>query len=503
MVPGDAVAAESVGELFHVSGDAVVLVDDALHVVAWSPGAASLFGIPREQALAEGATPLGEQLAALLTLPPDGSAVRMPLPPYGVLEVRHRRIDPHHLLLLRDVGEEVRRSEGLRALSRLSRGLLRAETPRVSDVLHTVAAEARHMTGAAYSAVKVVRQGTQELSHVVYDAPPGHFDERRPFSGLLSVVLRERVPLRFADLAQHPEAKRDADAVPLGPLCVVPLIAAGEVLGLLATASPPGGRPFDQLDEELLVDLAAHTAVAVRWAQTGEREAARIRLRSEIIRTARHDIRTPLATGKGYTRLLLGSRDRMQPDQVQTALEGLAQAFDRIEHMTEQLLLDEKLEIAGADPEWTRLDLAPLLDSIRRDAAAMSGAPDGIVVEVAPGTPERLAGDAQMVREVLDNLVSNALKYGGDVGSITLRAEPAGDRVRVSVRDQGPGIDEADQAILFERWTRAAGTERHGFGLGLSIVKRLVAAHGGEVGVCSARGEGATFWVTLPVEPPD
>jgi two-component system OmpR family sensor kinase len=152
------------------------------------------------------------------------------------------------------------------------------------------------------------------------------------------------------------------------------------------------------------------------------------------------------------------------------------------------------------------VDLQALLGEVRRDAAAMTGRPDAVVVVQDPSAPDRLAGDAGMVREVVDNLVGNALKYGGDRGPVTVTVRGDAGRVRLEVRDEGPGIEPAEQAQLFERWTRTEstkGSNAKGFGLGLSIVKRLVAAHGGDVGVESKPGAGATFWVSFPAGQPE
>jgi signal transduction histidine kinase len=508
-VSSDAVVSGAVGELFHVTGDAAVIVDASQTVVAWSPGAANLFGISREEALAPGARPLGEHIPVLVDLPEDGGAHRRPLPPYGVLEIRHRRVGPHHLLLMRDVSDEVRRSEGLRSLSRLSRELLDLETPSVVAALATVAAEARSMTGSGHSIVMLLRPGSLgESTHFVCDGPENLFSEGPPkFVGLLSTPVRTRRVVRLADVKDAPDGLGlPGSHVPIGPFCAVPLVAGSEVLGLLAIASRPGARVFDSLDEELLVDLAGHTAVAVRWAQGAEKEAARARQRREIISTARHDIRTPLGAGKGYSNMLLSMRDRMTPEQITSAVQGLQQAFVRIEQMTEQLLMDEKLESTGAEPHWSMVDIATLLEEVRRDAAVVTGRPDAIVVAEDGSAPTHLAGDPAMVREVVDNLVGNALKYGGDDGQVTVGVRAADKHVRIEVRDEGPGIDPAEQAQLFERWTRTESTKTgtaKGFGLGLSIVKRLVAAHGGDVGVESKPGQGATFWVTFPVEPPE
>jgi signal transduction histidine kinase len=499
----------AVGELFHVTSDAVVIVDDSRTVVAWSPGAATLLGISREAALAPGASPLAEHIPDLLALPPDGSASRRPLPPYGVLEVRHRKVGPHHLLLMRDVSDEVRRSEGLRALSRLSHELLSLETPSLGAALASVAAEAKSMTGAGTSIVMLLRPGSLgETTHFTIDGPEEIFSAGPPrFIGLLATPVRTRQVVRLADVKDAPDGLGLLGSrLPIGPLCAVPLLAGSDVLGLLGIASPPGARVFDQLDEELLVDLAGHTAVAVRWAQGAEKEAARVRQRREIISTARHDIRTPLGAGKGYTSLLLTHRDRMTPEQIVSAVEGLRQAFERIEQMTEQLLMDEQLESQGAQPQWATVELGPLLDDVRRDAAVVTGRTDAVDVRQDPAAPGSVAGDPGMVREVIDNLVGNALKYGGDRGPVIVTVGGDDRLVRIEVRDEGPGIDPAEQAQLFERWTRTESTrssKAKGFGLGLSIVKRLVAAHGGDVGVSSNLGAGATFWVTFPVARPE
>ena len=199
-------------------------------------------------------------------------------------------------------------------------------------------------------------------------------------------------------------------------------------------------------------------------------------------------------------------RDRMTPEQITGAVQGLQQAFVRIEQMTEQLLMDEQLESTGAVPHWSIVELRPMLDEVRRDAAVVTGRPDAVVVAQEPSAPSHLAGDPAMVREVVDNLVGNAIKYGGDQGPVVVTLTGDGKHARIEVRDEGPGIDPAEQAQLFERWTRTQSTRggaAKGFGLGLSIVKRLVTAHGGDVGVTSKPGAGATFWVTFPVELPE
>ena len=495
-----------VGALFDVTSDAVVILDGG-RVVAWNPRAEALLGMPADEAVSGAPTPLDPHLPALLDLPLDGAPVQRPLPPYGVVEATRREVGGRTVLLLRDVTGSVRREDGLRRLAQLSRELL-SDAPTVAGTLQSLSAEAKAIAGAAYSALLLLREGsTTETSHFVYDAPRHLFPERMPRAvGLLSVPLATRAPARLDDMRGHP-AGVGLPGVhpPLGPLLAVPLLAGDDVLGLLAVANPPGGRVFDDLDEALLGDLAAHVSVAVRWAQTSERSREMALRRQEVVDQARHDIRTPLGAGKGYAALLSTRLDRMSPAQVSTALEGLRSSFERIEAFTARLLVDDRLSAVGVTPRWADVDVVALLEQVRRDAAATTGRENAVLVHRLPDAPTTLAGDPEHVREVVDNLVGNALKYGGTAGPVRITVRAEGDQVRLDVRDEGPGIPEGEQAALFERWSRtdaARAALLPGLGLGLSIVKRLVLAHGGLLGVSSRPGDGATFWVTFPRSAP-
>ena len=124
-----------------------------------------------------------------------------------------------------------------------------------------------------------------------------------------------------------------------------------------------------------------------------------------------------------------------------------------------------------------------------------------VVVQVDPATRDvQVEGDAHRLRQVVQNLVSNAVKYGGDGPSIELRADVRGGAISVSVRDHGPGVSADDRELIFERYQRARRDrgDRRGIGLGLMIVRRIVEGHGGTVGVEAADGGGAIFWFEIP-----
>ncbi len=470
-------------------------------VVAWNGIAEALFGV--SAADPGSAAVLRRQLDGLLALAIGAPTREVVLSDVVTVSAVHRAVGDRHVLLLRDISATVRREEGLRRIAALSRRLLGAE-PTVPVVLQTFAGEAKALTGAAYSALLLLREGsTTDSSHFVYDAPRELFPDRMPRAvGLLAVPLSTRQPARLDDIRGHAlGVGLPGVHPPIGPLAAVPLVAGDVVLGELAVANPPGGRAFDELDESLLVDLAAHAAAAVAWAQGAERERERALVRQEDVDMARHDMRTPLGAGKGFAQLLQRRRDRMSPDQVETSLQGLVDAFARLESFGDRLLADERTAPAAWEPAWAAVAIDPLMRAVVRDAESLSGRP-GSIRWLGDEAPASLAGDPEMVRQVLDNLVGNALKHAG-TATVTARRE--GGHVRFDVRDSGPGIAEAEQGRLFDRWTRTVSTRRSGLpgeGLGLSIVKRLVAAHGGTVGVSSRPGEGATFWVTFPRELP-
>ena len=485
----------AIGELFHATPDAVLVFADGQLVVSNAPAERFFRGDPAKA-----------DLSPVLAVPEGATLHRLELPPYGVVDVIRRRVSGFDAFILRDMTRTVRQGDGLRRIAEVSRTLIGA-APSVNAVAQTLVTAAKDMTGAAYSALLLLKTGsTTETSHFVYDAPRHLFPAHMPrVMGLLAVPIGTRTAARLDDIRGHP-AGVGLPGVhpPIGPLVAVPVLAGDAVMGELAIANPPGDRVFDDIDQQLLEDLAAHVAVAVRWAQQCEHQRELELQRQEVVDTARHDIRTPLGAGKGYAQLLSLKRDRLTQQQVDTALSGLSDAFDRIESFSERLLVDERNALVGVTPQWTQIEVAPVLERLAQDAQASMGR-TAVDVQVEPGTPPYLAGDPEMVREVLDNLVGNALKHAPEGTLVVVSARAEGDQVRLDVRDQGPGIPEDEQGRLFERWTRTDSSRARqlpGYGLGLSIVKRLVTAHGGTLGLSSRPGEGATFWVTFPVTAP-
>lgn len=226
------------------------------------------------------------------------------------------------------------------------------------------------------------------------------------------------------------------------------------------------------------------------------------RLKSEFVSTVSHDLRTPLTTIQGYVELLsrAGPLNEMQTSFVDKALSSLS-------HITE--LISDLLDIgrieAGYDLEMTPLRLDELIRSAG-EAAEVAAAQEGIALSLTlPDHPMWVWGNRRRLRQVLDNLISNAIKYNRPKGWIKVGARHNADHFVVSVRDSGIGIPSQEQPRIFERFYRVQSVETEdvpGTGLGLAIVKSVVERHKGRIWVESAYGEGSTFTFVMPVYTP-
>jgi signal transduction histidine kinase len=218
----------------------------------------------------------------------------------------------------------------------------------------------------------------------------------------------------------------------------------------------------------------------------------------EVLAVVSHDLRNPLNVIAAGTDLLDGGG---QSDEERTEiLRMIKRAADRMERLIVDLLEVTRLDggrTLTVEPQ--RIDVVPLLEEVR-DAFAAAARRSGRQLEcrLPEGLPAVYA-DHDRIHQVLANLISNALKFTPCGGTITLEAAWAGDQVRCSVQDTGPGMNEEEMDRLFEPFWQAARTARLGFGLGLKIAKSIVEAHGGTMFVDSRLDEGSTFSFTLPV----
>jgi signal transduction histidine kinase len=227
-------------------------------------------------------------------------------------------------------------------------------------------------------------------------------------------------------------------------------------------------------------------------------EAARVR--EEFLSVAGHEMRTPLTS---LQFLLHTIQKRFESGQPEKAIEGLVRAraqLQRLSQLTEELLDVTRIVAGRLTLELEEVDLAELAREVaeqQRDSAARTGS------ELRFEAPSAVTGlwDRSRLEQVVTNLLSNALKFGGGK-PITVRVASDTGRATLTVRDEGIGISSADQARIFERFERAVSKQSYGgLGLGLWIAHQIVAAHGGRIRVESRPGEGSTFSVELPRKP--
>ena len=246
--------------------------------------------------------------------------------------------------------------------------------------------------------------------------------------------------------------------------------------------------------------------ISLRGAEQRERLD---RSRAELVSTVAHELRSPLTSVKGFTATLLNKWGRFTDDQKRVMLETVNADADRVTRLITELLDVSRIESGRMEVHRQLVDLPDRARKIIAGRVAAGEAEDRFRLEVHRGLPETWL-DADKIDQILGNLVENAVRHGA--GIVTIVVEPARmdgeaalpaavglgvpDAASVSVRDQGEGISPEVAPRVFRRFWR--GKRRGGTGLGLYIVKGLVEAHGGTIGVRRAPGGGAEFRFIVP-----
>ena len=286
-------------------------------------------------------------------------------------------------------------------------------------------------------------------------------------------------------------------------ILAAPMIVEGAMRGALVAES---ARPdaYSEEDLRVLAAIADQAAVALEKARL-QKEATETRalhrlntLKTEFISTVSHELRSPLTPIVGFSELLAATV--IEPERVRDLADEIHRHAQRMQRLVDDLLDVSHMEAGQFQLAMTDMDLEPLLDRTVHEFARQ--AQQHQILYQPPETLPLVRGDPLRVRQVLDNLLTNAIKYSPDGGRIEVAACWRDDEVIVSVADQGIGLPPDKMGRLFEKFYRVDNTLAHrvrGSGLGLSIVKHIVDAHGGRVWVESELGLGSTFTFTLPV----
>ncbi|MGH9528991.1 MAG: sensor histidine kinase, partial [Terriglobales bacterium] len=273
----------------------------------------------------------------------------------------------------------------------------------------------------------------------------------------------------------------------------------------------PGGRNVGAigvsgttLSHESLEALSTLVAITIERTQAienvGKAEAAREneKLRSAILDSIAHEFRTPLTAIKASaTSLLSGGLNSAQQDELLTVIN---EESDRMNHLVEAATQLARLESSQVELDCATHDIGAAVDRALSSASKLL-ANHPLELNIARNLPAA-SFDMELISKVLQQLLENAAKYSPRDSPIRVSAERSGEDVLVSVADRGPGIDEMEQALIFDKFYRGKGNQYsvQGTGMGLAIAKAVVEAHGGTIRVTSQLGQGSVFSFSLPVK---
>jgi signal transduction histidine kinase/DNA-binding response OmpR family regulator len=339
--------------------------------------------------------------------------------------------------------------------------------------------------------------GDQLLNRHVFDALPGAEAQVGP---LLTSVLETGLPHHASDFAFVRE--QDGRAITTyWDFVYHPVVSdAGEGIdGILVLAHDTSRR----------VEQEQHREQLRLQQESEQRNQARIealvqadRAKDQFLGILSHELRTPLNAIQGFGSVLEdGLMGDLQPQQARY-VGKILDASDSMLALVNDLLDMSRVQAGKFMLDRTDIALGPLVQKALASVAGAASDKKQTLVDATAGELPTITADPMRLMQVLTNLVTNAIKFTPEGGCITVRTQLAGEAVRFEVADNGVGIPASEHGRIFLAFTQVDMSDtrqKGGVGLGLSIVKALVEAHGGELGLESEEGRGSTFWFSLPV----
>ncbi len=299
-------------------------------------------------------------------------------------------------------------------------------------------------------------------------------------------------------------AGQGTNTLPESQSLYLPLLGSEGPVGVVAVQSSRGNDLFDPEQLHLLETFANQVALAFERARsTEETQEAHVqteteRMRNAVLSSVSHDLRTPLAAIVGASRDLLNENRPLEPAIRQELIRSISHEAGRLDRLLKNVLDMTRLE-AGAiqlRKEWAALDdIAE--GALRRVATRLAGHP---VVPTFPQDLPLMLVDVVLMEQVLVNLLENAAKYAPQRSSIELRVALRNNAVEIAVADRGLGISADEEQHIFERFYQLQPDQEGGVGLGLTICRGIIEAHGGRIWLEERPGGGAVFRLTLPLE---
>ena len=310
---------------------------------------------------------------------------------------------------------------------------------------------------------------------------------------------------------------------------ITPILAQMELLGFILAGNQSDAFIVTEGDEEVISILADQISHAIENARLFEQvyrssqelevkvqqrtkeltraleEVRQIsQMKSEFISAVSHELRTPLTSIKGYAALLITGKVGEIPDRVKERLEKINKHSDNLVQMINDLLDIARIESGRTEMKFLPHDVPSIVDNVY-DLLTPQLKEKNIqfVADIAPQSPQVLM-DYNQIERVFINLVSNAIKFTPEKGTITVKITHDAQKIMGSVTDTGIGIKEEDLPKLFKEFYRVDNPVNQnvkGTGLGLALAKKIILAHNGDIGVTSKVNQGTTFSFTLPLRP--
>lgn len=382
------------------------------------------------------------------------------------------------------------------------------EIGKLSKELLIVLTQEMRLNNAAIVILK--DQGVRSIEFVGYQ-------NKIPFSdSLLSWLLHlDHHTLIFEEL----NSESDKESFRSNNLSVIiPLAIGVEKIGYLLLGPKSSGDLYSAGDLEVLEIFAPQAAIAIKNAEsyreiqefnatlTGkvaertrqleESQSAQLKLKDEFVFIATHDLATPVTAISGFSSMISARKEKISPD-LKTDLAAIDEASNRLKVLVNDLLQVARSDSGTIKVELTKVDAALIIEAAVREVAPLAKEKN-VQISLNLSKDNTIQADAKKLAEIVENLISNGVKYNRAGGSLTITTYGKDQRLIIEFKDTGLGIDTKEQPKVFTKFFRSEEAEvrsRPGTGLGLFVVRMLTQKLGGQVSFKSKEGEGTTFWL--------
>jgi len=335
------------------------------------------------------------------------------------------------------------------------------------------------------------------------DVPSADADEKRD---IVYRVIRSRQPVLVRECTQKALDTLRLTAAHCDHLrrlgttsfMSVPLLSREQVLGAITLGVSDSGRHYDLMDLLTAEQLAQRAARTIDNSRLYDNAQRAIRARDEVLAVVSHDLRNPLST-IGLSASLLLDESSQQQAPPSRFLGVIKRSAEQANAMIKNLLDVSSIEAGHFAVNRSRESVAELMRQAQEMLAPLAEKKSIRLESESPREDLMASVDANQLHRVFSNLVGNALKFTPDGGVVRLRVEQMDGELQFAVSDNGPGIPPDQLSHVFDRFWQGRTGDRRGAGLGLSIVRGIVEAHGGRIWVESQLNSGTTFYFTVPV----